>query len=150
MQHGWSLKRLHRQLVLSEAYGLSSSAAGAPSANLQRDAENVAYWRMHPVRLDAHTLRDALLTLSGQLDRSLGGPTLAVGKQNQVPRRSLYFNHTRDEVINFLEVFDSPNVLDCYRRSDSIVPQQALALMNSTASLPVRQWDSQEAEPPRR
>jgi hypothetical protein len=49
----------------------------------------------------------------------------------QVPRRSLYFRNSKEKKMTFLDMFDRPNVVDCYRRSESIVPQQALALANS-------------------
>jgi predicted 3-demethylubiquinone-9 3-methyltransferase (glyoxalase superfamily) len=90
---------------------------------------------MNPVRLDAQVLRDSLLHLSGTLDPRLGGPTLDPASGEKFRRRSLYFNQTRDESNLFLEMFDNANVLDCYRRAESIVPQQALALMNAQTSL---------------
>ncbi|MES2598738.1 MAG: DUF1549 and DUF1553 domain-containing protein [Verrucomicrobiota bacterium] len=135
MENGWSLKHIHRLIVTSDAYARSSSNARAEGANLTRDVENQYLWRMNPVRLDAQILRDSLLHLSGTLDPRLGGPTLDAKAGEKLRRRSLYFNHTRDESNLFLEMFDNANVLDCYRRAESIVPQQALALMNSQTSL---------------
>lgn len=135
MDSGWDMKHLHRLMVLSEAYAMSSSNAGAAAVNRERDPENHLYWRMNPVRMDSHTLRDSLLHLAGVLDPRMGGPTVDSKADATVFRRSLYFNHTRDEVNPFLEMFDNPNVLDCYRRAESIVPQQALAMMNARTSL---------------
>lgn len=135
MENGWSLKHIHRLIVSSDAYAMSSSNANAASVNRERDGENQYLWRMNPVRLDAQILRDSLLQLSGTLDPRLGGPTLDAKTGDKLQRRSLYFNQTRDESNLFLEMFDNANVLDCYRRAESIVPQQALALMNAQTSL---------------
>jgi len=135
MENGWSLKHLHRLIALSEAYAMTSSNANAASINRERDPENHRLWRMNPVRLDSQTLRDSLLQLSGRLDPKLGGPTIDAKSGDKLLRRSLYFNQTRDEANLFLDMFDNANVLDCYRRAESIVPQQALALMNARTSL---------------
>ncbi len=135
MQSGWSLKWLHRQMVLSDAYAMTSSNARAASVNRERDPDNKYLWRMNPVRMDSHTIRDSLLQLAGRLDATMGGPTIASASADKVFRRSLYFNTTRDDVNAFLSTFDNPNVLDCYRRAESIVPQQALALMNAQTSM---------------
>jgi len=135
MENGWSLKHIHRLITLSDAYAMTSSNANAASVNRERDPENHYLWRMNPVRLDAQILRDSLLHLSARLDPRLGGPTLDAKSGDKLLRRSLYFNQTRDESNIFLEMFDNANVLDCYRRAESIVPQQALALMNAQTSL---------------
>jgi len=135
MENGWSLKHIHRLITLSDAYAMTSSNANAASVNRERDPENHYLWRMNPVRLDAQILRDSLLHLSARLDPRLGGPTLDPKSGDKLLRRSLYFNQTRDESNLFLEMFDNANVLDCYRRAESIVPQQALALMNAQTSL---------------
>jgi len=135
MENDWSLKHIHRLIVTSDAYAMSSSNAQAASVNRERDGENQYLWRMNPVRLDAQILRDSLLQLSGTLDPRLGGPTVDSKNGDKLHRRSLYFNQTRDDSNLFLEMFDNANVLDCYRRAESIVPQQALALMNAQTSL---------------
>ena len=76
MENGWSLKHIHRLIVTSDAYAMSSSNAQAATVNRERDGENHYLWRMNPVRLDAQVLRDSLLELSGRLDPRVGGPTL--------------------------------------------------------------------------
>lgn len=134
MENGWSLKHLHRLLVTSEAYGRSSSAAGAAPVDLERDRENRWYWRMNPVRLEAQAVRDGLLSLAGELDQTLGGPPVDARDETS-RRRSLYFVHSHNEHHKFLALFDDANVLECYRRSESIIPQQALALSNSKLAL---------------
>ncbi len=130
VEHGWSLKHLHRLIVTSEAYALSSSAAGAAPENLARDAENQFYWRANSLRMEAQVVRDSLLALAGELDATVGGPSIPVGDEGS-RRRSLYFVHSHNEHQKFLETFNDASVLDCYRRAESIVPQQALALENS-------------------
>ena len=147
MEHGWSLKRLHRQMVLSEAYRMTSSSAYAlrvtPSDPEMRksvtrnqtdpsqsDPENKFYWRMNPQRMDANVLRDSLLHLAGTLDLTLGGPTIDPKREDSV-RRSFYFTQSPEDLNKFLEMFDNANTKECYRRDESILPQQALALANS-------------------
>jgi hypothetical protein len=130
MDHGWSLKHLHRLLVTSQAYQRSSSSAGAVAAKTV-DRENRWYWRMNPIRMEAQVIRDSLLHLSGQLDPCMGGPPIDLAKQDTSRRRSLYFVHSHNDHNKLLAVFDDANVLECYRRSESIIPQQALALSNS-------------------
>lgn len=128
------MKYLHRLIVTSSAYRMSSSSAGNETAAAQ-DRDNVYYWRMNPIRLEAQVVRDALLHLSGELDLTLGGPSVNPAKNEFSPRRSLYFVHSHNEHHRFLAMFDDADVLDCYRRDQSIVPQQALALANAKQSL---------------
>ena len=130
VEHNWSMKHLHRLIVTSQAYRLSSSNAGAPDADTAVDHDNKFYWRMNPIRMDAQIVRDNLLHLAGELDVSLGGPSIPVNDETS-RRRSMYFVHSHNDHQKFLSMFDDANVLDCYRRGESIVPQQALALENS-------------------
>ena len=147
IEHNWSMKHIHRLIVMSQAYRLSSSSkmgtlARPDSATAQSNADeqecpsNIAdpdnrlYWRMNPVRMEAQIVRDSLLSLAGELDVSLGGPSIAINDEVS-RRRSLYFVHSHNDHQKFLSTFDDANVLDCYRRAESIVPQQALALENS-------------------
>jgi hypothetical protein len=131
---GWSLKHLHRLIVTSNTYRLSSSTVGAPSVNRTIDAENRYYWHRDSMRMEAQVVRDSLLHLAGELDATMGGPSIPV--QNEASRRrSLYFVHSHNEHHKFLAMFDDAGVLECYRRSESIVPQQALALENSKLTL---------------
>lgn len=134
MRNGWSIKHLHRAMVLSELYGRSSSNAEADTATLASDPDNLYLWRMNPRRMESQLVRDSLLHLSGRLDGTLGGPSLDPAKAETSPRRSLYFIQNADVEHRFLAVFDNSNVLECYRRNESVVPQQALALTNSQLS----------------
>lgn len=130
VEHGWSMKHIHRLIVTSQTYRLSSSSAGAADATLAADPENRFYWRMNPVRMEAQVVRDTLLHLAGDLDLSHGGPSIGVSDEAS-RRRSLYFVHSHNDHQKFLATFDDASVLDCYRRAESIVPQQALVLENS-------------------
>lgn len=133
MEHDWSFKYLHRLIVTSESYRLSSSLMNADSATLAADPDNKYYWRANTRRMESQVVRDSLLFLSGTLDLKRGGPPLDVGKASA--RRSLYYRHSRDSQDKFLAMFDDADLLQCYRRSESIVPQQALALANSEVSM---------------
>ncbi|AGA27039.1 DUF1553 domain-containing protein [Singulisphaera acidiphila] len=130
MENGWSMKRLHRMIVLSDAYRRSSSSAGADSATLASDPENHLYWRMNPVRMEAQVVRDSLFHLAGELSDQGGGPPVPQ-TEAMSPRRSLYFVHSHNDHNKFLSTFDDASVQDCYRRGESVVPVQALALWNS-------------------
>jgi hypothetical protein len=133
VEHGWSLKHIHRILVTSATYRMSSSTRGRET-ELSKDPDNTRIWRRLPVRLEAEAIRDALLTLSGEIDWSRGGPPIPANAQANSKRRSLYFYHSNNERNLFLTTFDGPMVRECYRREQSIVPQQALALINGALS----------------
>jgi len=130
IESGWSMKHLHRLIVTSAAYRMSSSLAGSES-NAARDPENVYLWRRNPIRLEAEVVRDSILSLAGTLDSGIGGPPVSAASQENSKRRSLYFFHSNNERNLFLTTFDGAGVKECYRRDQSIVPQQALALTNS-------------------
>jgi hypothetical protein len=130
VESGWDMKHLHRLIVTSSVYRLGSSAAG-DALNAARDPDNRFLWRRVPLRLEAQAVRDALLWQAGTLDLSRGGPPVLPGEQESSRRRSLYFYHSNNDHNLFLSLFDDAGVKECYRRSQSIVPQQALALTNS-------------------
>ena len=133
MESGWSFQHLHRLIVTSQTYQLSSSTVGVDPDTLAADPTNRFYWRMNTRRMESQIVRDSLLHFSGTLDAKLGGPSLDIG--NNSKRRSIYFKHSRDDQDKFLSMFDDADLLQCYRRSESIVPQQALALANSELSM---------------
>src|SRR5207244_12759684 len=110
-----------------------SSSAGA-TVSAKADPENRYYWRRNPVRMEAQVVRDSLLYLAGDLDLTLGGPSVPAADETS-RRRSLYFVHSHNEHNRFLSMFDDANVLECYRRAASLVPQQALAPEHGAASL---------------
>lgn len=130
----WSFKHLHRLIVTSNTYRLSSSSANA-DASAKLDPENRYLWRMNPTRMDANVIRDSLLHLAGDLDPTMGGEPVPLAQQDASRRRALYFFHSHNEHNKLLDIFDNANVLECYRRTESIVPQQALALWNSKLAM---------------
>ncbi len=135
MQSNWSMKAMHRLMVTSSTYRMRSSDPDLKDPNIAIDSENRYYWRMNPRRMEAEkSCATACSTLPEQLDFSTGGPDIEESKADEVHRRSLYFRHTPDSQVQFLKLFDQPDPTDCYVRSESVVPQQALALSNSRLS----------------
>jgi hypothetical protein len=134
MDHGWQMKHIHRLLVTSNAYRMKSTAADSLASNVERDRDNRLLWRMNPRRMEAEAVRDALFYTAGTLDLTRGGPELAYDLAPATPRRSIYFMHAYEKQAKFLELFDGASVNECYRRSESVVPQQSLALANSDTS----------------
>lgn len=132
IENGWSMKHLHRLIVTSATYRMSSASAGA-TAERAADPENRDYWRMNSIRMESQTVRDSLLLLSGDLDPMIGGPPVPANAITN--RRSLYFFHSHNEQNKFLSLFDDANVLECYRRTVSVLPQQGLALQNSGVAM---------------
>ncbi|MBT5125184.1 MAG: DUF1553 domain-containing protein [Planctomycetaceae bacterium] len=135
MQNNWSMKHLHRLIVTSAAYQRSSNLQSANAETLAIDPDNDYYWRRNTIRLESQIIRDSLLMLAGTLEQTMGGPTIAPNQEDTVLRRSLYFNHSRDSRATFIATFDDADVTQCYRRGESIIPQQALALANSKLAL---------------
>lgn len=130
VEQGWSMKSLHRLIVTSSTYRMSSSVVGAED-NLTKDPDNRYWWRRTPIRIESEVVRDSILSLSGTLDPARGGPSVLPGQQADSKRRSLYFFHSNNDRNLFLTTFDEAEVGECYRREQSIVPQQALAMTNS-------------------
>ena len=128
MESGWSIKSLHREIMLAATYQLSSDR---DEANMQRDADNRYLWRMNRRRLDVEAWRDALLATSGRLDRKLQGPStnLADAGNN---RRTVYAFISRHELDNTLRLFDFPDAnITASTRAETTVPQQQLFVLNS-------------------
>ncbi|MFO0840815.1 MAG: DUF1549 and DUF1553 domain-containing protein [Gemmataceae bacterium] len=132
VEGGWSMKALHRLMVTSAAYRMDSTADGAM---LARDPDNRLLWRMNSRRMEGEAIRDTLLSLAGQLDLTMGGPDIDHKLGLTVGRRSVYFQHAAEKQMEFLLTFDAASVNECYRRTESVVPQQALALANSTLAV---------------
>jgi hypothetical protein len=133
MDSGWSFRHLHRLIVNSAAYRRTSTNAGADPATLAADPTNRLHWRAFPRRMESQVIRDSLLSLAGALDPAVGGPPLPIDRESR--RRGIYFVHSRDEEERLLSMFDNADILQCYRRTESIVPQQALALANAAVPL---------------
>jgi hypothetical protein len=96
-----------------------------------RDPDDKWYCRMPPRRMEAEVVRDSILAIAENLDSGMGGPDLDYQQGLSTFRRSLYYRHANEKQMTFLTIFDAANVVECYRRSTSVVPQQALALANS-------------------
>jgi len=143
VESGWSLKRLHRWIVLSAAYRQSSRLDPQRHALAQKvDPENRLLWRQRLRRLEAEALRDSILAVSGNLNDQRGGPPVFVvprgGGEFVTPpgpagqRRSIYLQVRRSQPLTVLQVFDQPVMeTNCTRRSTSTVSAQALTLLNS-------------------
>jgi len=129
--HGWSIKRLHRQILHSATWRMTSAYRENAFA---RDGDNRLLWRMSPQRLEVEAWRDALLAVSGRLDRSLGGAPDREILQSR--RRTLYAtisrNGDRFRSDEFLRNFDFPAPrTTAAGRTVSTVPQQYLFMLNS-------------------
>ena len=125
---GWSLKTLHRDLMLSATYRLSSRYDGA---NFQRDPQNKQLWRMNRRRLEVEAWRDAMLAVSGSLDRSLGGESADLASSDN-KRRTLYGKISRHDLDSLLRLFDFPDPnITAGVRSETVVPLQQLFVLNS-------------------
>jgi hypothetical protein len=132
IKQGWSVKHLIRTIVLSRTYRLSSSVAG-----LKITPENRLLSHMNRNRVDAESLRDAMLSASGVLDLTMGGKTYPANLANDYgfafndPRRSVYAPVFRNSLPEIFEVFDFANPsMVTGRRNVSTVAPQALFLMN--------------------
>ena len=101
------------------------------AAMLAKDPDNRYLWRMTARRMEGEAVRDSLLAAAGRLDAAMGGPDIDHRLGETVPRRSLYFRHAAEKQMEFLLLFDPASVNECYKRSESVIPQQALALSNS-------------------
>jgi hypothetical protein len=145
---GWSVKQMHRLIMTSQAYQMSSQLENA--ANQKADPENRLLWKFRLQRLDAEALRDSLLAVSGKLIREMGGPpvfprvdpsVVATMKNGiweieddgpKVWRRSVYVYRKRGMPFPMFEVFDLPDQnVSCSGRNITTVPTQALTLLNN-------------------
>ena len=124
IESGWSLKAMHRAIMLSAVYQQSWNA----SAALQADPDNRLFGRMNRRRLEAEAIRDSLLAVTGELDTRLGGPAT---RDFDSPRRTLYQMTIRSDRSTYRELFDAADssaIIDT--RAVSTVAPQALFLMN--------------------
>ncbi|MBX7072946.1 MAG: PSD1 and planctomycete cytochrome C domain-containing protein [Pirellulales bacterium] len=147
---GWRMKRMHKLLVMSETYRQSSIHPRHADLAVQ-DADNQLWWHARRRRLDAEALRDALLSVAGQLDPAVGGPSFrpdispealeglsrknAAGQPSppeQQRRRSVYMFSQRSLLAPLMTVFDFCDTTQpCAQRDVTIVAPQALALLNN-------------------
>lgn len=126
IRNGWSLKRLHRQIMMSAVYRQSTAADAADAA---RDPENRYLWRFEPRRLEGEAIRDSLLAVSGLLDPTPFGPG---SLDESMRRRSVYFTVKRSKPVTSMLVFDWPeHLVSIGARPVTTVAPQSLYLMNS-------------------
>jgi len=135
ISQGWSLKQLHRQIVLSSTYR-QSSAIPAADPRVEKaqlaDPENRLLWRFNRHRLDFESLRDAILFASGELDLAIGGRPVALTQEPYPTRRTLYGRVDRQFLPPVFRMFDFPSPdMHSPQRLNTTVPQQALFLMNN-------------------
>lgn len=130
LEDGWSLKQLHRRIMLSTVY--QQASVERPAARVA-DPNNGLLWRIPRQRLELEAMRDAMLFASGELKDRLGGRPFELLSKPIVPRRSVYAFVNRDIVAPFMSTFDAANPNACTaRRPDTTVPQQTLFALNST------------------
>ncbi len=148
MDRGWSVKEMHRLLMTSEAYQMASAHEDA--GNRAADPENRLLWQYRPQRLEAEALRDAIMTVSGGIDLTVGGPpvfphvpeNILEASRNgywdnqpdgpEVWRRSVYVYRRRSLGFPFFDTFDLPDQNQtAAARNVSTVATQALTLMNN-------------------
>jgi hypothetical protein len=129
MDEGWSLKKLHRWIVLSSVY---QQASDDVPQNARLDPGNTLFWRMNRRRLDFEATRDSLLAVSGQLERTAGGHSQDLLTQPFCKQRTVYGFIERQNLPGLFRTFDfaSPDTTSPQRFSTT-VPQQALFMINS-------------------
>jgi hypothetical protein len=145
---GWSMKRMHRLIMTSEAYQMASSHS--VKSNTETDPNNVYLYRFPQQRLEGEVIRDIILEASGNLDLTVGGkpyfPAVEESVRKAVAkgiwkvtedgpdvwRRGLYSYYKRGMRYPMFEVFDQPDPnVTCEERSTTTVPTQALTLLNN-------------------
>ena len=137
VRQGWSLKRMHKLIMMSTVYRQSSRAREASSAG---DSSNTYYSHFPMRRLEAEEIRDAILSTSGRLGETLYGPPVPVAEDavghilpdNDSVKRSLYLQSRRTTPVSLLATFDFPTLaVNCDRRATTTSAAQSLVLMNS-------------------
>ncbi len=128
VENGWSLKSLHREIMLTSAYAQSSESTAKAR---EVDPENVLLSHFGRRRLEVEAWRDAMLAVTGELDATLGGPSVDLTSSDN-RRRTLYAKISRHKLDGLLRQFDFPDPnLTSDRRNVSTVPLQGLFVLNS-------------------
>jgi hypothetical protein len=144
-KNGWTLKRMHRQIVLSATYRQDSNpnsnpliARKGPVDPLKIDAGNRLLWRGNLRRLDFESIRDSMILLTGKMNPAVGGQPANITDEPYSYRRSLYGYVDRLRLNDTLSQFDysDPDMANS-KRGSTIVPQQALFFMNNPLSVEV-------------
>ena len=157
LENGWSLKRMHRLIMTSEAYRQASAYVEKAA---QADPLNKLLWRFPPRRLEGEAIRDSMLAVAGKLNTRMGGPSVfptlpegaaeprggwdAAQSEAEQNRRSIYIFVRRNARYPMLESFDMPDTHEaCARRNTTTSAPQALALLNSRHTV---EWAGSFAE----
>jgi dienelactone hydrolase/Ca2+-binding EF-hand superfamily protein len=154
VKEGWSVKKLIRELMTSRVYALSTAH---DAKNFEADPDNTLLWRMTPRRLDAESIRDAMLLTAGKLDLRppTGSPVGAYGEGYAVgantkqidqvsPHRSVYLPVVRNLPLESLTLFDmTPGSIVTGQRPQTTVPAQSLYLLNSPYVLKAAEFAAQ-------
>ena len=129
MENGWSMKKLHREIMLSSVYQQSSETNPRYAV---KDPQNRLLWRANIRRLEFEAVRDSILTIGGQLDLTMGGKPVNLGQAPYSKRRTVYGYVDRNNLPEVYNQFDfaNPNI-ETGKRYQTTVPQQALFMMNS-------------------
>ncbi len=147
IEDGWSLKKMHKRILMSAVYQQDSTYA---ESNSRVDPDNRLWWRREPLRVESDILRDSMLAVVGNLNRRMFGPgikprlhpdLIATGSTQKWPtleedgpktwRRSIYIFIRRSVLMPLLTVFDGPDATQsCARRQTTTIPLQSLELLN--------------------
>jgi hypothetical protein len=153
VEAGWTMKPLHRMILLSSAYQ-QSSISPIEKAGMEKDADDALLWKYSHRRLEAEEIRDSMLAIAGRLNWKEGGPSfmppidpdlvlslkrpqywVATRDKSEYDRRTIYMIYKRNLRLPFEEVFDAPDtLLSCARREQATHAPQALELLNGQTS----------------
>ena len=151
---GWTLKQLHRQILLSNTYQQSVNNPAMAKLGGEKDPDRTLLWAFPRKRLEAEQIRDGMLAVAGVLNPKQGGPSILIpvdedlvqllykpsqwkvtADASEHNRRSIYLMQKRNLRVPFMEVFDSPDrAISCARRDASTHAPQALELLNGDIS----------------
>jgi hypothetical protein len=127
IDQGWKLKALHRQLMTSQTYMQTNRSLD--DSRLKIDPDNLLWWHQPPRRLEAESIRDSMLVVSGLLDRTMYGPGTL---DPNMKRRSIYFFIKRSQLVPMMMLFDWPeHLVSIGQRQTTTIAPQALAFMNN-------------------
>jgi hypothetical protein len=130
ISQGWQLKSIHKQIMTSQTYMQSNRMMDDPRSKV--DPDNLLWWHRAPRRLEAESIRDSMLSVSGLLDRRLYGPGTL---DPNMKRRSVYFFIKRSQLIPMMMLFDWPeHLVSIGQRQSTTIAPQALAFMNNPVS----------------
>ena len=136
-KNGWSIKWLHKTIMMSNTYRQASSAMSPPmrddgTSAAEIDSTNQLLWRQNRRRLDFESMRDSMLAVAGTLDPTIGGRSVKLSETPHPTRRSVYAYVDRVDPDPLFATFDVPSASVCSaQRTETLVPQQALFAMNN-------------------